>query len=79
MSVKIASVSQKLPLLNQSIANITKLLREGTISSKYLCQLCLKRIETTKKLNAFITVNDNLAIQQSTDADKRFEKGEFFK
>ncbi len=69
--------SKSVPLLNQSISVINKMLIKGELSANELCEMCLKRIEKTKQLNAFITITKEKAIKQSFESDKRFKSGQY--
>ncbi len=57
-----------------TIAKLAQNLANKTISSVELTTEYLTKINNSK-LNAFITVNDNLAIKQAQQADKKIAKG----
>ncbi len=59
---------------NKTIAQLSKGLSSGEFSSVELTQYYLDRINTSK-LNAFITVTDELAIKQAQVADKKIASG----
>ena len=54
---------------------IAELLQSRSITATELCKLCLNRIHNVKDLNAYITVTENLAEKQATEADKRISNG----
>lgn len=49
--------------------------REGRISPTELCKKCLERIKKTRHINAYITVTEELALQQAQQAEARLLKG----
>ncbi len=64
-------------LCELSIKEAAKLLKEKKISSVELTQAVLDKISTLDdKINAFITVTENLALKQATESDKRHAKGQ---
>lgn len=61
---------------NYTIAELRKMLDSKQISSVELTQHYLKRIhQHQSSLNAFITVCDETALKQASDADKRIHEG----
>ncbi|MBT6207097.1 MAG: Asp-tRNA(Asn)/Glu-tRNA(Gln) amidotransferase subunit GatA, partial [Francisellaceae bacterium] len=61
---------------NQTIAELSKALSKGKISSVELTKHFLDRINThDAKLNAFITVTDKLALEAAQNADKTRSSG----
>ncbi|KAM6972914.1 glutamyl-tRNA(Gln) amidotransferase subunit A, mitochondrial [Aplochiton taeniatus] len=62
-------------MLSLSIREISLALREGRISPTELCRKCLNRIKKTHHLNAYITVTEELAIEQAQEAESRFNRG----
>ncbi|MBN3311100.1 GATA amidotransferase, partial [Amia calva] len=59
-----------------SVFQVSLALREGKISPKQLCQRCLDFVKKTRFLNAYITVTEDLALEQAEKAEKRFTRGE---
>ena len=59
----------------KSIKELAKALRSGEFSSVELTQSFLARIKQHQNLNCFITVTDELALQEAKDADERIAKG----
>uniref|UniRef100_A0AAY4CN25 Glutamyl-tRNA(Gln) amidotransferase subunit A, mitochondrial n=1 Tax=Denticeps clupeoides TaxID=299321 RepID=A0AAY4CN25_9TELE len=51
-------------------------LREGRVSATDLCRKCLQRIRETHYLNAYISVTEELAMQQAEEAELRLLRGE---
>jgi len=47
----------------------------GSLSAPQLCEACLKRLDKTKELNAFITPLPELALQSAEAAQQRIIKG----
>ena len=72
------NIAKQLPLLNQSISNVHNLLRKGEIVPLDLAQACLQRINDTKVLNAFITLPEELTLQQAKQSNQRFLNGILF-
>ncbi len=65
------------PLYALTIHEAAELLRRREITSLELTRAVLDRIEETEpRLNAFITVTAELALQQAQDADHRLERDE---
>ncbi|XP_069034737.1 glutamyl-tRNA(Gln) amidotransferase subunit A, mitochondrial [Lepisosteus oculatus] len=62
-------------MLGLTIREVSLALREGRISPKELCQKCLKLIKKTKFLNSYITVTEDLALEQAEEAEIRFQRG----
>ena len=62
-------------LLSQSISSINQMLISGQISAYDLCRKCLQRIQSTKPLNAFTNITDDIAIKGSIEADIRYKSG----
>jgi aspartyl-tRNA(Asn)/glutamyl-tRNA(Gln) amidotransferase subunit A len=59
------------PLTDLSLLDAATALRAGDISSKELTQACLKQIEALEpRVNAFLAVTPELALQQADAADK---------
>lgn len=64
-------------LTNLTIQEIHQLLITKKISSVELTQAMLQRIHTVdSKVNSYVTVTDELALQQAKQADERLAKGE---
>ncbi|CAN9502008.1 unnamed protein product [Ophioblennius macclurei] len=62
-------------MLSRSIKEVSLAFREGRISPTELCKKCLDRIKRTRHLNAYITVTEELALQQAQQAEARLLKG----
>ncbi len=62
-------------LLNMSLTECVKALREKKVSSVELTKACLKRIEENKKLNDFITVCADSALAAAKESDRRLADG----
>ena len=54
-----------------SIEKALKLLKTKQITSKELVEFYLKEAETKKKLNAYISLNNENAINSAKESDKR--------
>ena len=52
-------------------------LRRGSLSAPELCEFCLKRLNKTRELNAFITPLPESAIRSAEDAQQRILQGFF--
>ena len=61
---------------NKTIAELAKGLRSGQFSSLELTSAFLDRIKRYSTLNAYITVTEDLALQQAKAADTRLAKGD---
>lgn len=61
---------------NKSIADLAKGLRSGEFSSLELTQMFLDRIKRHGSLNCYITVTEELALQEAKAADARIAKGD---
>ncbi|GCC30482.1 hypothetical protein chiPu_0008933 [Chiloscyllium punctatum] len=61
-----------------TLREITRAFQEGRISPTELCQRCLSLIRKTAFLNAYITVTEELAMQQATAAEQRLQRGKCF-
>jgi aspartyl-tRNA(Asn)/glutamyl-tRNA(Gln) amidotransferase subunit A len=60
-----------------TIAEAQRLLRSRELSAVELTRACLERIHAVEpRLNAFITVSDEVALAQANDADRRQAAGE---
>jgi aspartyl-tRNA(Asn)/glutamyl-tRNA(Gln) amidotransferase subunit A len=67
---------REIPLYKKSIAALSTMLQEGTVSSVKLVEVFLDRIQQLdRKLNSFITVIPEQARQQARAADKRLAAG----
>lgn len=62
-------------MLGRTIKEVSLAFREGRISPTELCKKCLARIKKTQHLNAYITVTEELALQQAQQAEARLLKG----
>ena len=61
---------------NKTIAELAKSLASGEFSSEELTQHCLDRInQLGDQLNCFVTVTDDLALQQAREADQLRAQG----
>ena len=61
---------------NKTIAELARNLRSGEFSSVELTSAFLDRIKQHSSLNAYITVTEDLALQQAQAADIRLAKGD---
>jgi len=61
---------------NKSITDLAKGLRSGEFSSVELTQAFLDRIKRHSSLNCYITVTEDLALQEAKAADDRIAKGD---
>lgn len=61
---------------NKSITDLARSLRSGEFSSVELTQAFLERIKRHSSLNCYITVTEDLAIQEAKAADDRIAKGD---
>jgi aspartyl-tRNA(Asn)/glutamyl-tRNA(Gln) amidotransferase subunit A len=62
---------------NRSIAELSKALQAGQLSSMELTQQFLNRIDRLDaRLNSFITVTHELALKAATEADRRLSRGD---
>jgi aspartyl-tRNA(Asn)/glutamyl-tRNA(Gln) amidotransferase subunit A len=78
MGAASAESSSKMPadLTWLSLTEAAQLVREKKVSPVELTQLCLQRIEhLNPKLNAFITVTAEAALQQAREAETEIQKG----
>uniref|UniRef100_G3PJ00 Glutamyl-tRNA(Gln) amidotransferase subunit A, mitochondrial n=1 Tax=Gasterosteus aculeatus aculeatus TaxID=481459 RepID=G3PJ00_GASAC len=62
-------------MLSLTIREVSAALREGRISPTELCRKCLNRIKKTQHLNAYITVTEELALQEAREAEARLLQG----
>jgi len=62
-------------MYNKTIAELAKGLRSGEFSSVELTKAFLDRIKQHGSLNAYITVTEDLALQEAKAADERLAKG----
>jgi aspartyl-tRNA(Asn)/glutamyl-tRNA(Gln) amidotransferase subunit A len=60
---------------NKTIAELAQGLRSGEFSSVELTSAFLDRIKQHNALNAYVTVTEDLALQQAKEADARLAKG----
>ena len=60
----------------KSIAELAKGLRSGDYTSRELTQSFLSRIRRFPELNAYITVTEELALNQADAADRRIAGGD---
>lgn len=63
-------------MYNLTIAELAKGLRAGEFSSVELTQTYLQRIHQHSELNAYVTVTDELALQQAQAADAKLASGD---
>ncbi|MGZ5576745.1 MAG: Asp-tRNA(Asn)/Glu-tRNA(Gln) amidotransferase subunit GatA [Methylobacter sp.] len=63
-------------MYNKTIAELAKGLRSGEFSSVELTKAFLARIRQHNSLNAYITVTEDLALQEAKAADARLAKGD---
>jgi aspartyl-tRNA(Asn)/glutamyl-tRNA(Gln) amidotransferase subunit A len=63
-------------MYNKTIAELAKGLRSGEFSSVELTQSFLARIKQHNSLNAYITVTEDLALQEAKAADAKLAKGD---
>jgi aspartyl-tRNA(Asn)/glutamyl-tRNA(Gln) amidotransferase subunit A len=61
---------------NKSIAELAKGLRSGEFSSVELTQAFLDRIKRHSSLNCYVTVTEDLALQEAKAADARIAEGD---
>jgi aspartyl-tRNA(Asn)/glutamyl-tRNA(Gln) amidotransferase subunit A len=62
-------------MYNKTIAELAKGLRSGEFSSVELTKAFLARIKQHNSLNTYITVTEDLALQEAQAADERLAKG----
>lgn len=62
-------------LLNLSLLEIAKKLKNKEITSTELTKLCLKQIEDTKRINALISVDEQIALSYAKESDERILNG----
>ena len=62
-------------LLNLSLLEIAKKLKNKEITSVELTKLCLKQIEDTKRINALISVDEQIALSYAKESDERISNG----
>lgn len=63
-------------MTNKTLAELSRDLESGAVSSVELTEDCLKKIEKTNpNLNAFISITPELALQQAKAADSRRREG----
>src|SRR5919198_5035971 len=68
--------SKESELLLMSLAEVSELLRFRKVSPVELTQACLGRIEALNpKLNAFITVTSEMALEQARQAEAEIQQG----
>ena len=58
-------------LLSKTITEVSRLLKNQSLSPMTLTRLSLKRIEETSALNCFITVTEEEAVRQAEASDQR--------
>ncbi|XP_027712712.1 glutamyl-tRNA(Gln) amidotransferase subunit A, mitochondrial isoform X1 [Vombatus ursinus] len=63
-------------MLGLSLREVSAALKQGQVSPMELCQKCLSLIKETKFLNAYITVEEERALKQAEESEKRYEKGQ---
>lgn len=61
---------------NLTIDKASKLLKEGKITSRQLCEQCIKNIENTRELNTLISTRFDEALKEADEIDKRRQNGE---
>lgn len=70
------SVSQTSELLKLSLVQASELVRKKSVSPVELTRACLERIEELNPaVNAFITITDELALQQAGQAEAEIQAG----
>lgn len=57
--------------LSASIKDVNQLICSGVVKPSEICKSVIDLTSVIKPLNAYITVTNNLALEQSKDADKR--------
>ncbi len=62
-------------MLDQSLTAIAQALRDGQISSVELTQMALDKAAELKELNAFISLNEELALDSASKADEALAAG----
>lgn len=63
-------------ILDLSLSEIATLLRSGKITSREVTKACLDRIKDTKEINSILDVDENVALAQADEADKKLKRGE---
>ncbi|GFQ80311.1 glutamyl-tRNA(Gln) amidotransferase subunit A, mitochondrial [Trichonephila clavata] len=61
-------------ILTLPITKVSQMIKKKILGVTDLCSLCLERINKTKNLNAFITVSENIALEQSSYVQKRINE-----
>ncbi|MEQ2167225.1 hypothetical protein GOODEAATRI_001905 [Goodea atripinnis] len=57
------------------VLEVSVAFREGRISPTELCRKCLNRIKKTQRLNAYITVIEELSLKQAQQSEARLRQG----
>ncbi|TVT79288.1 indoleacetamide hydrolase [Acinetobacter colistiniresistens] len=74
-TTKKLDLDQLIQLNTATVSDITRLVREGTISCEQLVQLYFENIEKQQGLNAFISLDQTVAIQQAQFWDQYIAEG----
>ncbi|MEQ2244869.1 Glu-AdT subunit A [Ilyodon furcidens] len=62
-------------MLGLTLKEVCVAFREGRISPTELCRKCLNRIKKTQRLNAYITVIEELSLKQAQQSEVRLHQG----
>lgn len=63
--------------MNLRIVDLHHHLLSGRLTSQQLVEFCLQRIRDTKKLNGFINVCEDTALEAARQSADRYKKGIF--
>ncbi|KAK9959827.1 hypothetical protein ABG768_009928 [Culter alburnus] len=75
MSASSAAFRPATAMLGLSIREVSQALRDGRVSATELCRKCINQIQRTRYLNAFITITEEVAMEQAQRADNRLRTG----